>query len=134
MGRDINSTQADCSDAYVTIYGVACDSGCAHYGENYYWCRLANGDWDYFPWTIDTPDMESYVGWVLIAPREVMLTTGVTCIRVDGIIAHPDASQTQTGCNIKILLWKYKDRHRQRKYIIADLISEIKQTSGRGRL
>merc|ERR1712133_132507 len=46
LGQFINSTE-ECSDPYVTIYNVKCDSNCAHYGENYYWCRLSNGAWDY---------------------------------------------------------------------------------------
>merc|ERR1711962_618634 len=30
-----------------TIYNVPCESSCHKLGYNYYWCRLANGDWDY---------------------------------------------------------------------------------------
>merc|ERR1712126_694693 len=41
LGQDINSTE-ECPDPYVTIYNVKCDSNCAHYGENYYWCRPAD--------------------------------------------------------------------------------------------
>merc|ERR1711955_146851 len=50
-GKHSNYTEVDvtedCTDGFVTIYKIPCQSDCAHYGESYYWCRLANGDWDY---------------------------------------------------------------------------------------
>merc|ERR1711874_240406 len=36
-----------CPDPFVTIHNVQCSTTCAQYGEEYLWCRLANGDWDY---------------------------------------------------------------------------------------
>jgi len=46
LGKVINSTE-ECPEPYVTIYNVVCDTYCAHYGEDYYWCRLSDGGWDY---------------------------------------------------------------------------------------
>merc|ERR1711913_206171 len=36
-----------CNDPYVTIYNVRCSTPCSQYGEEYLWCRLYSGDWDY---------------------------------------------------------------------------------------
>merc|ERR1712126_209109 len=41
LGQVINSTE-ECPDPYETIYNVKGDSNCAHYGENYFWCRPAD--------------------------------------------------------------------------------------------
>merc|ERR1712168_738268 len=41
------SSTEPCPDPFVTIYNRACSSDCAQYGEEYLWCRMSDGDWDY---------------------------------------------------------------------------------------
>merc|ERR1712130_329888 len=41
------SSAEPCPDPYVTIYNKACSTDCAQYGEEYLWCRMRDGEWDY---------------------------------------------------------------------------------------
>merc|ERR1712181_157784 len=41
------SSAEPCPDPFVTIYNKACSNDCAQNGEEYLWCRMRDGEWDY---------------------------------------------------------------------------------------
>merc|ERR1711872_217596 len=47
MISSLLSSAEPCPDPYVTIYNRVCSTSCAQYGEEYLWCRLQDGNWDY---------------------------------------------------------------------------------------